>query len=159
MTEASSLPVDFRRTTLVVRDIERSLSLYRDALGMRVVYDELIGEGPIAKVAPGEATVRLVLLRANHSFVGLLGLMQRLDREPSPRQPNAKAQAGQPILIFNARDLEARFEKIRSTPGVVVETAPQRMEYPAPGGAVIPVIFSAVFDPDGFYVEVNRLIE
>ena len=33
-------PLDLRRTTLVVRDIEKSLALYRDALGMTVEYDQ-----------------------------------------------------------------------------------------------------------------------
>ncbi|MFZ9479652.1 MAG: hypothetical protein ACO29T_12170, partial [Steroidobacteraceae bacterium] len=32
--EAERIPVDLRRTTLVVRDIEKSIPLYRDALGM-----------------------------------------------------------------------------------------------------------------------------
>ena len=40
--EASRIPVDIRRTTLVVRDIDKSLPLYRDALGLNVIYDELI---------------------------------------------------------------------------------------------------------------------
>jgi hypothetical protein len=38
-------PVDIRRTTFVVRDIEKSLPLYRDALGLKVIYDQLIGGG------------------------------------------------------------------------------------------------------------------
>jgi len=38
-------PVDIRRTTFVVRDIEKSLPLYRDALGLKVINDQLIGGG------------------------------------------------------------------------------------------------------------------
>ena len=37
--EADRLPIDLRRTTLVVRDIDASLQFYRDALGMQVIYD------------------------------------------------------------------------------------------------------------------------
>ena len=35
-TADEKLPTDFRRTTLIVRDIDKSLALYRDALGMTV---------------------------------------------------------------------------------------------------------------------------
>lgn len=156
--DADRIPVDIRRTTLVVRDIDASLPLYRDALGLNVIYDELIGGGVDAEGKTTPPTIRLVLLRANDTFIGNLGLMQRLDREPPPRGANAKAQAGQPILVFNARDLEQRFERIRAVRGVEVESAPQRVEYPGPNDTKIPVLFSAVFDPDGFYVEINKLL-
>ena len=43
--EAERIPVDIRRTTLVVRDIDKSLPLYRDALGLKVIYDEQLGAG------------------------------------------------------------------------------------------------------------------
>jgi catechol 2,3-dioxygenase-like lactoylglutathione lyase family enzyme len=156
--ESERIPVDLRRTTLVVRDIERSLALYRDALGLRVIYDQQIGAGTDADGKPTPATVRLVLLRANDTFIGALGLMQRLDAAPPERRPNARALAGQPILVFNAGDLDTRWAKVRSVPGVEVQTEPKRIEYPAPGGGVIPVMFSAVYDPDGFFIEVNQLL-
>ena len=38
--EDQRLPLDLRRTTLVVRDIDRSISLYLDALGMTVSYND-----------------------------------------------------------------------------------------------------------------------
>lgn len=82
--ESERLPVDLRRTTLVVRDIDRSLPLYRDALGLKVIYDQVIG-----------GTTRLVLLRANDDFIGVLGLMQRLNlTEPPPPPVFRKAQPG-----------------------------------------------------------------
>jgi len=76
--EAQRIPVDLRRTTLVVRDIDRSLPLYRDALGLTVIYDQVIG-----------GTTRLVLLRANDDFVGVLGLMQRLNLAEAVPAPGA----------------------------------------------------------------------
>ena len=36
--------------------------------------------------------------------------------------------------------------------------APTRIEYPAPGGGVIPVLFSAVWDADGNFIELNRIL-
>ena len=155
---AERIPVDLRRTTLVVRDIDRSLPLYRDALGMTVIYDQLIG-GTDANGKPTAPTVRLVLLRANDDFIGVLGLMQRLNPAEAPPPPVfRKAQAGGLILVFNVQDLESRFARISSAPNVTVSEAPMRIEYPAPGGGVIPVLFSAVWDADGNFIELNRIL-
>ena len=62
-----------RRQTLIVRDIEASLALYRDALGMEVIYDQEIN-----RPHPSEdrtQKLRLIFLKASHSFVGVLGLI------------------------------------------------------------------------------------
>lgn len=157
--EAERIPVDVRRTTLVVRDIDKSLPLYRDALGLKVVYDEKIGPGPDAQGRPQPPTVRLVLLRANDDFVGVLGLMQRLQGEAPPAPEFRKAQAGDSILVINVADLDQRFARVRTTPHVKVAEEPQRIDYPAPGGrGTIPVLFSAVWDADGNFIELNKIL-
>lgn len=146
--ENERISVDLRRTTLVVRDIEKSIPLYRDALGMTVIYDQVIG-----------GTTRLVLLRANDDFVGVLGLMQRLNlAEPAPPPTYHKAKPGEHILVFNVKDLDERFPLIRSTPYVTVSESPKRIDYPSANGGTIPVIFSAVWDADGNFIELNRII-
>lgn len=158
VSENERLPIDVRRTTLLVREIDKSLPLYRDALGLKVVYDQKIGGGKDkdGKVTP--PTIRLVLLRANDTFIGVLGLMQRLDdTNPKPVE-NKRPMAGDVIVVINAKDLEERFAKIKAVPGVTVKTAPERIEYPKAGGGVIPVLFSAVYDPDGFFIEINKIL-
>lgn len=142
------IPVDLRRTTLVVRDIDKSLPLYRDGLGLNVIYDQVIG-----------GTTRLVLLRANDDFIGVLGLMQRLNLDYTPAPPEfRKAQPGQPILVFNLQDLEERFKRIEQTPHVRVAESPQRIEYPGANNSIIPVLFSAVWDADGNFIELNKIL-
>ena len=37
VAEEDRLPIDLRRTTLIVRNIDASLAFYRDALGMEVI--------------------------------------------------------------------------------------------------------------------------
>jgi catechol 2,3-dioxygenase-like lactoylglutathione lyase family enzyme len=146
--EDERIPVDLRRTTLVVRDIDRSLPLYRDALGLKVIYDQVIG-----------GTTRLVLLRANDDFIGVLGLMQRLKlTESTPEPVFRKAQPGGLILVFNLQDLESRFERIRSTAHVTIAEPPKRIDYPGAGGTTIPVLFSAVWDADGNFIELNKIL-
>jgi catechol 2,3-dioxygenase-like lactoylglutathione lyase family enzyme len=157
--ESERIPVDVRRTTLVVRDIEKSLPLYRDALGLKVIYDQEIGPGPDAQGRPQPPAVRLVLLRANDDFVGVLGLMQRLQGGPAPPPEFRKAQAGESILVINVADLDLRFPRVRATPHVKVAEEPQRIEYPAPGGqGTIPVLFSAIWDADGNFIELNKIL-
>jgi catechol 2,3-dioxygenase-like lactoylglutathione lyase family enzyme len=158
--ERERIPVDLRRTTLVVRDVDKSLPLYRDALGFKVIYDEKIGPGPDKDGRPQPPTVRLVLLRANDDFIGVLGLMQRLNPATPPPSPVfQKAQAGDSILVINVADLDTRFPKVRDTPHVKVADEPERIEYPAPGGkGTIPVLFSAVWDADGNFIELNKIL-
>jgi catechol 2,3-dioxygenase-like lactoylglutathione lyase family enzyme len=156
---AERIPVDLRRTTYVVRDIDKSLPLYRDALGLKVIYDQLIGGGVDAAGKPRPPSLRLVLLRANDTFVGVLGLMQRLNTaEAAPPPVFQKAGIGQSIMVFNVLDLDERWPRIAATPHIKVETPPTRVEYPSPSGGVIPVIFTAVWDADGNYVELNQLL-
>lgn len=152
--ENERTPVDIRRTTLLVRDIDRSLALYRDALGLKVVYDQVID---------GENGVRLVLLRANDSFIGALGLMQRLSPEERTKAASLpvvheKARAGQVILVINAKDLDQRFPNVRKAPGVKVSAEPHRVEYPSPDGGTIPVMVSMLWDADGYFVELNQIL-
>jgi catechol 2,3-dioxygenase-like lactoylglutathione lyase family enzyme len=158
--DAERSPVDVRRTTLVVRDIDASLPFYRDALGLKLVYDEKIGGGKDKSGKTVPPSVRLVLLRANDDFIGAIGLMQRLNTLTPPAPPMfQKAQVGNAILVINVADLDTRFERIRATPGVKVAEEPQRVDYPAPSGkGRIPVLFSAVWDADGNFIELNKLL-
>ena len=153
--------VDVRRTTLVVRDVDRSLAFYRDALGLKVVYDQVITRPPREGDAPeAERRMRLALLRANDDFVGVIGLLEYT----SPRLPEPPTEAERPgigdvILVINAADLDERFARVRATPGVRIATEPYLTSYPAPDGkGSIAVRFSAVWDPDGYFVELNQLL-
>lgn len=150
--ESERIPVDVRRTTLVVRDMARSLAFWRDALGLRVVYDRMLFEPP--------NQTRLVLLRANDQFVGLLGLMERqATKGQEPPVTYDRASFGQVIFVVNAKDLEDRIEKVRAVPGVRLQAEPQRIEYPSPDGqGVIPVLVTFLWDPDGYFVELNKLL-
>jgi catechol 2,3-dioxygenase-like lactoylglutathione lyase family enzyme len=155
------IPVDVRRTTLIVRDVDRSLAFYRDALGLKLVYDQVIVRPGRVEDPPGtERRMRLALLRANDSFVGVVGLLEYTSpRLPDPPLVQARPGIGEVILVINARDLDQRFERVRATPGVHVASEPQLTQYPSPDGkGTIPVRVSAVWDPDGYFIELNQLL-
>ncbi len=42
VSDGERVPIDLRRTTLIVRDIDTSLRFYRDVLGLKVAYDQVI---------------------------------------------------------------------------------------------------------------------
>lgn len=149
--ESERVPVDVRRTTLLVRDIERSLAFWRDALGLTVIYDQQLGQAP--------NTTRLVLLRANDTFIGNIGLMRRSTDPPAAPVEYERPTTGQVIIVVNAKDLESRLDRIKAVPGVRVRSGPERIDYPAPdGNGTIPVLVTYLWDPDGYFVEVNRIL-
>jgi len=161
LPEADRGPVDVRRTTLIVRDVDRALAFYRDALGLEVVYDQVITRPPLpGDPSDAERRMRLALLRANDDFVGVIGLLEYTSpRLPEPPNEAQRPGVGDVILVINATDLDRRFERVRATPGVRVSSEPHVTTYPSPDGkGSIAVRFSSVWDPDGYFVELNQLL-
>ena len=161
VAEAERIDIDLRRTTLVVRDIDKSLAFYRDALGLKVIYDREIRTPRNAKdVAAAERALRLVFLQANDDYIGVIGLLQYL--KPAKRPINQGAEPfsiGSIVLVFNADNLEARFQAARNTLGVKVLSEPSETQYPDyQGKGMIRVRISVLLDPDGYVVELNQLL-
>lgn len=160
VSEEERLPLDLRRTTLVVRDIEQSLALYRDALGMAQTYDAVIRTPrDAASDAEAERSLRLAFLRANDDFVGVLGLLEY--RVPRKEQPVSELafEPGTIVLVFNVQDLDQRWQNVIAVPGVEVLSEPERTSYPSyDGKGTIPVMVSVIRDPDGFIIELNQLL-
>lgn len=157
VAEEDRVSIDFRRTTLVVRDIDTSLKLYRGVLGMQVMYDQMI-RTPTGK--PDDETDRirrLVFLRSNDTYVGVLGLLEY--QKPHKTQPlNRLAfEPGTSVQLFATTDLEAKYEAANLVPGVVGISQPRVVHYPNyDGTGTIPVKVSIVSDPDGFILEINE---
>lgn len=154
-------PLDLRRTTLVVRDIEKSLALYRDALGMSVEYDQELTSPGLAMRhgADGQNRSRLVLLKANDDFIGMLGLWQFLDQtEMDTAEPDAADfTPGEIVLLFNSKTLDVTFPAAAAAPGVKIIGAPKERRYPSPAGEIV-VMVSMLTDNDGHTIELNQLV-
>jgi catechol 2,3-dioxygenase-like lactoylglutathione lyase family enzyme len=155
------VPLDLRRTTLVVSDIEKSLAFYRDALGMTVSYDNMVNTPRDAKtVEEAKIARRLVFLQANDDFIGVLGLLQYVKPVKEAIDLSDKVFVpGSTVLVFNLEDNRAAFERARQTEGVKVLSEPTETKYPSyDGSSMIHVLVSVLQDPDGIVVEVNQLI-
>jgi catechol 2,3-dioxygenase-like lactoylglutathione lyase family enzyme len=162
VAESDQVPIDLRRTTLVVRDIDNSLAFYRDALGLKVIYDNMIRTPrDAADDEAADRSLRLVFLRANDNFVGIVGLLQyRKPEKPAANQGAEPFSTGSIVLLFNSADLPGTFAKARNVPGVRVLEEPTLTQYPSyDGSGTISVNVSTLTDPDGFVVELNQLME
>ena len=161
VSEAQRVPIDLRRTTLIVRDMETSLRFYRDVLGLEVAYDQIIRTPRDAvSDAAAERSLRLVLLQANDDFIGMIGIIQYLKPvKPVPAKPAEPFSIGSMVFVFNVQDAAAKFAAARELPGVRVIDEPTKTSYPGYGGkGVIPVLVSTLTDPDGYAIELNQLL-
>lgn len=159
---AERMPTDVRRVTLIVRDIEASLKLYRDVVGLKVNYDTVVETSGVALPAgePG-AKSRLVLLNGNDPWVGWIGLMQWIDpplADPGP-YPRRMGPGGH-VIVMNTDDVEGRCAAAAKLPGITMTSPPRMQEYPGRNGAPpIRVKGCNFFDPDGTLIEMNQLLK
>jgi catechol 2,3-dioxygenase-like lactoylglutathione lyase family enzyme len=157
VSDDQQIPVDIRRTTLIVNDAEKSLALYRDALGLTVIYDQMIN----SPMKNGETRKRrLVLMRANDDFIGALGVLEYIHpKKPQRTESFNEPVPGDPIIVINAKDLDKRWSKVAASPGVTVIESPEIVTYPRANGGKISVNQSMIRDPDGYWIEVNQLLD
>ena len=155
-----NLPTDVRRSTIIVRDIENSLKLYRDVIGLEVNYDTTVTTSGVALPAgePG-ATARLVLLNSNDPWVGWVGLMEWIDPVIPAGEYPKRMGPGDVVMVMNTDDVEGRCEMAKSVPGVTFTAEPRLQVYPGrDGGADIRVMGCNFFDPDGILIELNQIL-
>lgn len=161
--EASTqaFPTDFRRISLIVQDIDESLKLYRDVLEFEVNYDAEVTMSGVALPAgePG-AKARLVLISSNDSWVGWIGLLQWLDPElPAPAMKE-RLGVGDPVLVFNTEKVEEHCNEAAALPGIRVTAPASNTTYPArAGGEPITVRTCYLFDRDGYFMELNKVLD
>ena len=154
------VPTDVRRTTIIVRDMERSLAFWRDVLGLKVNYDTGVTLSGVAlPVGQPGTKARLVLLNANDAFIGWIGLMELVDppleEPPYPR----RLGVGSAVIVVNTDDVEARCAAAAAAPGITVTGEPRLQTYPSrDNGDPIRVMGCNVLDPDGIAVEINQLL-
>ena len=159
--EDERVPIDLRRTTLIVRDMAEALAFYRDGIGLRVVYDNQI-RTPRSATSDEEAerALRLVFLQANDDYIGIIGLIEYTKpRKPEPAQAAEPFGIGSMVFVFNAEDLDATFARASQVPGVTVLSEPEETTYPSyDGSGTIPVRVSVLQDMNGYVIELNQLL-
>jgi catechol 2,3-dioxygenase-like lactoylglutathione lyase family enzyme len=135
----------------IVADIDASLKLYRDVLGLEVTATlPFAPNDAIAKLGATEGgQSRIAVLRVPGMALGV-ELIEYKGIERKPQRPNF-VDPGAANISMRVRDLDALFAKIEKVPGVKAITAggkPVTIE--TPNGSLHAVFLQ---DPDGFVVE------
>ncbi len=145
-----------KRVTLWVRDIDASLAVYRDALGLAVLEDKQLTGPQIARmVGLEEALLRIVHLGPAGSTDGWIGLYAITNTAPRPiaalPEPPGFPCYGQATLVFTTAQVATLVGRLRKLPHVRFVTEPTEYVKSSPGEATPPGRYcEAIFlDPDG----------
>jgi catechol 2,3-dioxygenase-like lactoylglutathione lyase family enzyme len=121
-----------KRTTLIVRDMERSLAFYRDVLGLNVRAEGQSGDDVPALyqlLGMPPCTVRWVVLQSDDVDWGMVGLVELTD--PSPEDDTHpsidRVNRGEACLVFHTPDVDELYEKARSL-GLTILCPPTVLE-------------------------------
>lgn len=146
-----------KRTTLIVRDLARSLAFYRDGLGMTVWYDDevvLSGRGLAAGQA-GDRT-RLVILQAQDPVIGMLGLLQWVEPPlPPPAAERTRLSIGDVVFVMQTDDVAEARRRLAAL-GARIFAEPHPFEVRGADGQVARMTSLSVWDPDGYFIELNQ---
>lgn len=149
-----------KRTTLIVRDIEKSVQWYREVMGMTVWMDTdftLSGQGLAAGKA-GDVT-HLTIMQANDPVIGMIGLLQWVDPPlPAPDEIPTGVSYGNPTFVVEAEDAKASFEAAARL-GTRVHSEPYEWSTRGQDGRMKHFLGVSLFDPDGYFFECNQVLK
>ena len=147
-----------KRTTLIVRDMAVSLRWYERVLGMSVWLDTeyvLSGEG-IAAGSPGDRT-HLVILKAEHDRIGMIGLLQWLEPPLPAPEIDYSVSYGTPVFVVetdDAGELARRAEAL----GTRIKTRERLFTVTGAGGQIRHLKGTVLYDQDGHIFECNQVL-
>ena len=148
-----------RRTTLIVRDIERSAHWYEHVAGMTRYYDSeyiLSGTG-LAAGNEGDVT-HLIIMQCEDPEIGMIGLLQWLDPPlPAPAEIPTRITYGNPTLVVSTDDADEVFRRATEL-GSHVQMEPHEWSTAGPDGKMLHFIGVSLFDPDGYFYQFNQLV-
>jgi catechol 2,3-dioxygenase-like lactoylglutathione lyase family enzyme len=146
-----------KRTTLIVRDIEISSKWYEEILDMSLYYDDTItlsGQG-LAAGKKGDVT-HLKIYKCSDPVIGMIGLLQWLDPElPAPEEIPTEVDYGNPTFVVDTDNVDEVYKKALAL-GTHIHSEPHEWSVRGADGNIINFITLSVFDPDGYFYEINQ---
>jgi predicted enzyme related to lactoylglutathione lyase len=85
----------------------------------------------------------------------MLGLLQWIDPPVDAPPPPDRVTFGAPIFVVNATDCAATVERARAAGGRI-HAEPERWSTTGADGQRLDMIGASLFDPDGYFFEVNQ---
>jgi catechol 2,3-dioxygenase-like lactoylglutathione lyase family enzyme len=148
-----------KRTTLIVRDIQRSRRWYEYVMGMSVYYDSefvLSGVGLAAGKA-GDKT-HLMILKCDDPEIGMIGLLQWVDPVMPAPPIEYKVGYGNPTFVVSSGDaVETHRRAIEME--TKVHANPHDWSTRGANGKMKHFVGLSLFDPDGYFFELNQLVK
>lgn len=149
-----------KRTTLMVRDAERAARWYGAVLGMIRWMDTpfTLSGTQLAAGRKGDRT-RLVIMKAEHDEIGMIGLLQWLHppREDAPVELPREIAFGAPVFVVAAEDARATVERARAA-GSHIHCEPRECSVTGADGRIKDMIGASFWDLDGYFFEVNQTV-
>lgn len=146
-----------KRTTLIVRNIEASSKWYEEILDMSLYYDDTItlsGKG-LAAGKKGDVT-HLKIYKCSDPIIGMIGLLQWLDPElPAPEKIPTKVDYGNPTFVVDTDNVDEVYKKALALE-THIHSEPHEWSVRGADGNMINFITLSVFDPDGYFYEINQ---
>ena len=148
-----------KRTTLMVRDAERSAQWYQTVFGMTRWFDKpftLSGVGLAAGQAGDET--RLVILKCSDPVIGMLGLLEWVNpKMEAPKEIPTRVTFGMPIFVVTSDDAHGVYERAKAE-GTHIHAEPHDWEVVGANDEIKTMRSVSVFDPDGYFYEVNETL-
>ena len=147
-----------RRTSFVVENADAIAQFYQDVFGWTRFYDN---ETPVDKrfppCAPDAALAHLIILKADDPYIGMLGFMEYVGVTPETATDKNKKKLGigDPILVLEVKDIDAVYERAKSSAARLVSEPIKWTVKDYSGEGLIHLCTFSFFDPNGIYVEVN----
>jgi hypothetical protein len=146
-----------RRTTLIVRDVERSARWYEQVVGMTRWHDDeivLSGEG-MAAGKKGDRT-HLIVMKCEHPDIGMIGLLEWVEpRLPAPKEIPTSVTYGYPTFVCGTDDCREVTRRAREF-GTRIHSEPHEWSVMGADGKMKRFLGVSLFDPDGYFYQFNQ---
>jgi catechol 2,3-dioxygenase-like lactoylglutathione lyase family enzyme len=140
------------RATIFVRDIEVSLKLYRDILGLKPMFDNYWkGKGINDIMGTEGKELRATVLMAGDSIVGNIGIYQLYNEkgQPPPAAKGSDTRIGDVAVIFPTNDIWGLTKKIQAAGYEMISPPVTLLEQPGMKQQALEMMFR---DADGVLV-------
>jgi catechol 2,3-dioxygenase-like lactoylglutathione lyase family enzyme len=158
----SSIPL-LKRTTIWVRDIERSTDFYGQVIGLEVLErKDLSGPAIASLVGFRDGRLRIAHLGRPGSPGGWIGLYELTEADPPvqslPPPPPDRVAYGQATVVFESDEIETVLQRMHDS-GCRMLKPPSRYPLRVPGAtAPVTLVEAIAYDPDGVLVSVMGVV-
>lgn len=147
-----------KRTTLMVRDMERAMHWYQDVFGMTVWMDTpfTLSGDQLAAGQKGDKT-RLVILKCEHDTIGMIGLLHWIDpQQDAPKTLPTTLSFGDPIFVVASEDAAGNVARAQAL-GSRIHCQPHDWTVTGADGRKKDMVGCSFWDLDGYFFEVNEV--